>query len=104
MRLAVCACSTPRVVANPPLVERNPVLRRGHPADSGGLLKATTSAKSNRSDQALLRNATLVRDGGDDIDADLLQVAPAQLLCRSWKASAHLLSHHNCHLTYDRCI
>ena len=71
MRLAVCACSTPRVVANPPLVEQNPVLRRGHPADSGGLLKATTSAKSNRSDQVLLRNATHVRDGGDDIDADL---------------------------------
>ena len=74
MRLAVCACSTPRVVANPPLVEQNPVLRRGL-VDSGGLLKATTSAKSNRSDQTLLRNATLARDRVDD--ADLLQVTPA---------------------------
>ena len=82
MRLAVCACSTPPVVANPPLVEPNPVLRRSLPVDSGGLLKATTSAKLNRSDQALLRNATFVRDGGDDAD---LQVTPAQL-CRFWKA------------------
>ena len=74
MRPAVRACSTPRVVADPPqppLVEQNPVLRRGL-VDSGGLLKATTSAKSNRSDQALLRNA---RDRADD--ADLLQVSPA---------------------------
>lgn len=72
MRQAICACGTPRVDANP--VEQTPVLRRSLPVDSGGLLKAITSAKTNRNDQALLRNATIVRERADD---DLLQVTPA---------------------------
>ena len=79
IRRAICACSNPRVVADPPPpVENTPVLRRDLPVDGGGLLKATKSAKSTRSNQALLRNATRARDGGDQ--ADLLQVTPAQPL------------------------
>ena len=77
MRRAVHACSTPPLIAAAPPLEQSPVLRRGLPVDNGGLLKATASAKSNRSDQALLRTATIYRDRGDD--ADLLQVSHAQV-------------------------
>lgn len=88
MRQAICACGTPRVDANPTPVEQTPVLRRSLPVDSGGLLKATTSAKTSRNDQALLRNATVSRERADDVD--LLQVLPANCvgqLCWSSRAS-----------------
>lgn len=71
VRQAVRACNTPCVTPTPPPpVGQSPVLRRGVAVDNGGLLKAITSAKSNRSDQAVTRTAN--RDRIDD--ADLLQV------------------------------
>lgn len=76
VRQAVRACNTPCVTPTPPPpVGQSPVLRRGVAVDNGGLLKAITSAKSNRSDQAVTRTAN--RDRIDD--ADLLQVLLAQL-------------------------
>lgn len=102
MRQALCACgATPRVDANLPPIEQIPVLRRSLPVDSGGLLKATTSAKTNRNDQALLRNATVSRERADDVD--LLQVTPAHLCCLC-QASSQLPSHCKSGLIYDRCI
>lgn len=100
MRQALCACgATPHVDVNPPLpVEQTSVLRRSLPIDSGGLLKATTSAKTIRNDQALLRNATVSRERADD--ADLLQVTPVLVVQGLITASPHCKSG----LTYDRCI
>lgn len=83
MRQAVHACSTPRVASTSPPVAPNPtVLRRGVPVDNGGLLKAITSAKANRSDQAVSRTFTS-RDRSDSSDdADLLQVLPSPSTAR----------------------
>ena len=101
MRQATRACSTPRIEANPPPVEQIPVLRRSLPVDSGGLLKATTSAKTSRNGQALLRSATVVRERADD--ADLLQVTPANCVFVVQSLITSALSCRSA-LTYDRCI
>lgn len=84
MRPAVYACTGPPVAKSPqasPAVEREFQLRRELPAEAGGLLKATASAKAIRSDQALVRSAADVRDSGDD--ADLLQVSCEADFCHS---------------------
>ena len=98
MHQAVHACSTPRVASTSPPVAPNPtVLRRGVPVDNGGLLKAITSAKSNRSDQAVSRSFTN-RDRSDD--DDLLQVLPCSSTAVSVK-HLYLLVQLGVH--HDRC-
>ena len=53
-------------------MEQDASLRRAAPAEGTGLLKATKSVRLMRSDQAVLRNTSYLRDSGDD--AELLQV------------------------------
>lgn len=78
MRQAVHACSTPRAASTSPTVAPDPTVpRRGVPVDNGGLLKAITSAKANRSHQAVSRTF-INRDRSDSSDdTDLLQVLPS---------------------------
>ena len=103
MHQAIYACSDLPVAKPPPAslaVERDFLLRRELPAEKGGLLKATASAKSSRSDQILSRSAANVRDRGDD--ADLLQVLCGANLCHSAE-SFELIVHIAC-LASRRCI